>query len=157
MNAIRWLVSLLLESESAEVDPKDYIIKSAKRKDWAYYALRSKVPPGGERRKGRGHDRQWEYRYRHWLFVLSTYDDGSQIWSAHYKVPVFSWSTEEEKHQGYGWSGGSEPVELGPGRDPNEYLARLKKMADGNPNPYQSSRVVPRMPPSIDPVAFHDH
>ncbi len=97
------------------------------------------------RRVGDGYSDQWDIHYLNWLFTVSFYEDGVQLWSAHYKTPTYDWSTPEEKEQGYGWSGGGDIRELDPGADPKEYLQRLKAMADKYPNPF-GSRHVPNMP-----------
>lgn len=114
---------------------------------WVIHPLQRKVAalPGGVRREGEGYSDQWEFVYNNWLFIVSTYEDGTQIWSAYYKTPIFDWSTEEEKAQGYGWSGGGDPKKLPKGYPPEMYLAKLKRMADLYQNVWRG-RYVPEMP-----------
>ncbi len=100
---------------------------------------------GAVRRNGDGHMDQWEVIYKDWIFVASFYEDGSQLWSAFYKVPAFEWSTPEDKERGFSWGGGVEVEKVAPNLDPNKYLQLLKRMADKNPNVWKS-RSVPKMP-----------
>lgn len=144
MNALL-LVNRLLEAKVDVDNPETYL--SPRLDDWDLYPLQAKVRdiPGGTRRKGEGYSDQWEFVYKDWLFVVSTYEDGTQIWSAYYKTPVFDWSSPKEKAQGWSWGGGSEPERVPANYDPNVYLAKLKAMADANPNVWKK-RWVPRMP-----------
>jgi hypothetical protein len=99
---------------------------------------------GAARRSGEGYEDQWEIWYKDWLFVLSVYEDGTQIWSAHYKTKPL---TPRQLARGYGLSGGGDPQRLPPGSDPKVYLARLKKMADLHPAAdIWKSRRIPYMP-----------
>jgi GNAT superfamily N-acetyltransferase len=146
------VVETLLETD---VDPVDFV--KSRATTWDMYPLQNRVSdiPGGVRRKGDGYSDQWEFPYKDWKFVVSTYEDGTQIWSAHYKNPLFSWSTEEEKAQGFSWSGGSEPQQLPAGTDPLIYLERLKKMADENPSEkIWRMRHIPYMPSPDGPERY---
>jgi hypothetical protein len=144
MNALQ-LVNRLLETGVDVDNPETYL--APRLDDWDKYPLQMKVRdmPGGTRREGEGYSDQWDFVYNNWLFVVSTYEDGTQIWSAHYKAPAFSWSDPEERAQGWSWSGGGDPVKLPANYDPNVYMAKLKKMADENPNVWKA-RHVPHMP-----------
>lgn len=144
MNALH-LVNRLLETGVDVDNPETYL--APRLDDWDKYPLQMKVRdmPGGTRRSGEGYSDQWEFVYKNWLFVVSTYENGEQIWSAHYKSPAFDWSDPEEKARGWAWSGGGEPERLPLGYNPNAYMAKLKKMADENPNVWKK-RWVPEMP-----------
>lgn len=143
MTAIE-VVNKLLDSVDVD-DASSYL--SPRLDDWDKYPLQMRVRdlPGGTRRQGDGYSDQWEFPYKDWLFIVSTYEDGTQIWSAHYKTPVFDWSDEEEKAQGFGWSGGGNPVKLSKGYSPKFYLKKLQAMADAHPNVWKA-RHIPPMP-----------
>lgn len=144
MNAVA-LVNTLLETGVDVDDPETYL--APRLADWDKYPLQMKVRgvSGGKRRRGAGHSDQWEFVYKDWLFVVSTYEDGTQIWSAHYKTPAFDWDSPKDKARGWSWSGGADVVRLPAGYDPNTYMAKLKKMADDNPNVWKI-RHIPEMP-----------
>lgn len=143
MNALQ-LVNRLLETVDVD-DPETYL--APRLDDWHKYPLQMKVRdmPGGVRREGEGYSDQWEFVYKNWLFVVSTYEDGTQIWSAYYKTPAFDWDTPEEQKRGWTWGGGGEPEKLPANYDPNVYVAKLKKMADENPDVWRK-RWIPPMP-----------
>lgn len=144
MNALQ-LVNRLLESGVDLDDPESYL--APRLNDWYKYPLQAKVRnmPGGIRREGEGYSDQWDFVYKDWLFTVSTYEDGTQIWSAHYKVPAFDWDSPEEQARGWSWGGGAYVVELPANYDPGVYMAKLEKMADKNPNVWKK-RWVPEMP-----------
>lgn len=143
------LISLILEDDDEPIDAKKFLI--SRQHDWEMFPVHvaiSKIP-GAVRRKGRGYSDQWEIRYKDWLFVVSAYEDGTQIWSAYYKGRLYGFDneTKKERKQGFTWSGGSEPRKLPLNSDPTEYLARLKQMADmySSADIYRS-RTIPSMP-----------
>jgi hypothetical protein len=137
-------------TESDDFNVQDYVLGAAEQSTDTYG--KTSLPLHGIRRKGRGHVNQWDYPYKDWLFQVSAYRDGKTLWSASYKTHVYSWSTPKEKKQGYGWSGGSDIVELPAGADQNAYLKRLKKMADEWPAArVWRERKIPYMPPAEGP------
>lgn len=145
MSRASLIVAHLLEAETEVDDPEAYV---ASRLDtWDLYPLQARVRdiPGGKRRKGEGYSDQWDFVYKDWLFTVSTYEDGTQLWDAFYKVPAFSWDSKAEQKRGWKFSGGGDLVKLRKGYNPAFYLAKLKKMADANPNVWKI-RSVPKMP-----------
>lgn len=142
MNALSIVTGLLEDDEDPELYLKNRL------DTWDKHPLQIKVAkiPGGMRRAGEGYEDQWDFVYKDWLFTVSTYEDGTQIWSAHYKVPV-TWDDDppEVKKRGWRYSGGGEPVRVPKHFDPAVYLQLLKQMADKHPNVWRA-RHVPEMP-----------
>jgi hypothetical protein len=135
------LVDMLLETDAKSFLMRDDFDGSANKAEMhvPMYGVE-----GATRRSGEGYEDQWEIPYKDWLFVVSFYEDGTQIWSAHYKTRPM---TPRQQARGYGLSGGGDPQKLPAGSDPEAYLARLKKMADENPaSKIWSSRRIPYMP-----------
>jgi hypothetical protein len=149
MNA-HLIVDQLLEGD--EIDPKAF----ATREDFEKAPMHMTMSdvPGATRRKGEGYSDQWEIPYKDWLFVVSFYEDGTQIWSAYYKGRLYGFDTEtaKDRKRGFVWAGGAEPVKLPAETDPRSYLARLQKMADQHSSEsIYRSRHIPHMPDADGP------
>jgi hypothetical protein len=139
------LVDALLDSD--DLDPKAHVLSPEFEKTPLHVSMQG--VEGAVRRSGEDYGDQWEVQYKDWLFVVSFYEDGSQIWSVHYKTRPYSWDST----QGYSWSAG-DTEKLPAGIDPKVYLARLKKMADDWPSSrIYSLRHIPRMPPADGPAS----
>lgn len=159
------IVDALIEND--DFDPKDYVSKQVDKAPfgtlWVDHKFTQQVPPGFQRRSGKGYDQQWWIIYKDWKFVVSTYDNGESIWSAYYSNPRFSWSNRyrktdpERPPQGREWGGGAEPVRLPPGYGLDKYFQRLKRMADKYPGAdvFRSGRV-PEMPAELGKERYHD-
>ena len=140
------IASVLLENED-ELDPKAFVMGRVSRNDvdWQGHNFAERMPVGGIRRKGRGHDKQCEFHYKNWMFTVSTYENGETLWSAYYKQPVFSWSTKNEQREGFSWGGGTDITRVPARYSLKYYLKKLKQMADEHPDPWRA-RNAPRMP-----------